>query len=88
MLFEEHESNRRLRHLGEFKNRFPESRIAAFIPHPRDLLRHRLMAITFAFPIKVARNVYEVVISPETMEVDNEATTELRRKMKAQKVSV
>jgi hypothetical protein len=46
------------------------------------------MAITFAFPIKVARNVYEVVISPETMEVENEATTELRRKLKVQKVSV
>jgi len=54
-------------------------------PLDRDLEKVRLDALNEYISVEVARNIYGVVIKPETFEVDYEATTELRKKLKVQR---
>lgn len=55
-------------------------------PLDREVERVQWDALNEYISIEVARNVYGVVIEPETFEMDYEATTQLREKLKAQKM--
>jgi len=55
-------------------------------PLDREVEKVRWDVLNEYISVEVARNVYRVVIEPETFEVDYEATTELRKKLKAQKM--
>ncbi|MBA7675153.1 hypothetical protein ES703_83383 [subsurface metagenome] len=54
-------------------------------PLDREVEKVRRDALNKYISIETAKNVYGVVIKPETFEVDNKATTELRKKLKAKK---
>ena len=54
-------------------------------PLNREVEKVRLDARNEYISIQAARDIYGVVIDPKTFEVDDEATTELRKKLKAQK---
>jgi N-methylhydantoinase B len=54
-------------------------------PLDREVEKVRLDTLDEYISIEVARNAYGVVIDPKSFEVDHKATTELRRKLKAQK---
>jgi N-methylhydantoinase B len=54
-------------------------------PLDREVEKVRLDAFNEYISIQVARDVYGVVINPKTFEVDEEATTALRRKLKTTK---
>ncbi|MCJ7784987.1 MAG: hypothetical protein MUP41_13720, partial [Desulfobacterales bacterium] len=54
-------------------------------PLDREVEKVRWDALNEYISIQAARDVYGVVIDPKTFEVDDEATTELRKKLKAQK---
>lgn len=54
-------------------------------PLDREVEKIRRDALNKYISIETAKSVYGVVIKPETFEVDNKATTELRKKLKAKK---
>jgi N-methylhydantoinase B len=54
-------------------------------PLDREVEKVRLDALNEYISIKAARDIYGVVIKPETFEVDYEATTALRKKLKTAK---
>jgi N-methylhydantoinase B len=54
-------------------------------PLDREVEKVRWDALNEYISIQAARDVYGVVIDPKTFEVDDEATAELREKLKAQK---
>ena len=54
-------------------------------PLDREVEKVRWDALNEYISIERARKVYGVVIEPKTFEVDDKATTELRKKLKAKK---
>ena len=54
-------------------------------PLDREVEKVRWDTLNEYISIQAARDIYGVVIDPKTFDVDDEATTELRKKLKAQK---